>query len=117
MKFKVNENGLFRSPYVRDAEIEIDIENEDTLEKLKSCPIGYNWKYNFDTNSVELFELLDDEILRERRELECFTIVNRGIVWYDNLTTQQKAELSTWYKAWLDVTDTKIIPTRPNWLK
>lgn len=55
--------------------------------------------------------------LRAKREKECFPIINRGQLWYANLTTQQYNELQIWYKAWLDVTETLIPPTKPIWLK
>ena len=54
--------------------------------------------------------------LRSKRETECFPIINRGQLWYDTLSEQQKAELKEWYIAWLNVTDTLIIPNKPNWL-
>ena len=54
--------------------------------------------------------------LREARERECFPIINRGKLWYDLLTFEQLSELRAWYKAWLDVTETLIIPTKPEWL-
>lgn len=54
--------------------------------------------------------------LRIRREEECFNIVNRGEVWYNTLSQEQKEELQEWYQAWLNVTDTKKIPTKPSWL-
>lgn len=57
------------------------------------------------------------DILRRQRETECFSIVNRGTVWYDTLTADQKQELAEWYRAWLDVTETHEIPQRPSWLK
>jgi len=53
---------------------------------------------------------------RDRRRLECFPIVNRGKLWYNLLTTEQIAELNTWYLTWLDAPDTGIIPTAPAWL-
>lgn len=55
--------------------------------------------------------------LRYKRENECFSVINRGSLWYDRLTPRQKAELADWYQAWLDVTETKIIPEKPYWLK
>lgn len=74
----------------------------------------------------ELLNLKADE-LRTRRANECFLIVNRGEVWYNKLTEEQKTELSAWYEAWLNVpqvyqetkpTDIEtIIPTKPSWLK
>lgn len=54
--------------------------------------------------------------LRAKRETECFSIINRGQLWYDTLTEAQKAELKEWYIAWLDVTDTLVVPNKPNWI-
>ena len=55
--------------------------------------------------------------LRRRREKICFSIVNRGQIWYETLTETQKNELRSWYKNWLDVTVTLTEPTAPTWLK
>lgn len=57
------------------------------------------------------------ENLRSRREDECFTFINRGTLWYETLTANQKEEMKQWYNAWLDVTETKIVPLKPNWLR
>ena len=54
--------------------------------------------------------------LRERRETECFSVINRGWIWYSCLTLTQWRELRTWYLAWLNVTSTKTIPERPSWI-
>ena len=56
------------------------------------------------------------QILRQRRKDECFAIINRGILWYNCLTIEQKAELNGWYHAWLRVTETGAIPPKPSWL-
>lgn len=61
-------------------------------------------------------EELKADIIRETREKECFPIINRGSLWYNKLTEQQKAELSTWYEAWLDAPATNVIPNKPSWL-
>ncbi len=55
--------------------------------------------------------------LRQQRETECFSIVNRGYLWYQKLTKEQMEELDRWYQDWLDVTNTKTIPPKPAWLK
>ena len=55
--------------------------------------------------------------LRDRRTIECFELVNRGAVWYERLTDEQKKELAEWYQAWLDVTQTKVVPEPLAWLK
>lgn len=53
------------------------------------------------------------DALRKRREYECFPIVNRGILWYDRLTKEQINALDEWYQAWLDVTETGVVPGWP----
>ena len=65
-------------------------------------------------------EPTEEEILNElraRREVECFPIINRGQLWYYTLTPPQIEELDDWYEDWLDITKTKIVPEKPNWLK
>lgn len=68
----------------------------------------------------ELLEMQNQQKLlelRKQREEECFSIINRGQLWYNTLTDWQLKELDEWYKAWLNITDTKIIPESPTWLK
>lgn len=55
--------------------------------------------------------------LRLRREEECFAVINRSPLWFNTLTEEQKSELQIWYQAWLDVTETRIVPGTPTWLK
>lgn len=54
--------------------------------------------------------------LRIQREKLCFPYVNRGALWYECLTNDQKTELAEWYQAWLNVTETKTVPQKPMWL-
>ena len=54
--------------------------------------------------------------LRSQREKACFPYINRGYLWYSKLTKGQKTELDAWYQAWLNVTETKLIPDAPEWL-
>ena len=56
------------------------------------------------------------EFLRERREKECFSVINRGKLWYDRLTKEQLSELEAWYQKWLDVTKTMNTPVAPKWI-
>lgn len=56
------------------------------------------------------------EKLRKRREKECFPIVDRGPLWYDRLSIEQINELEDWYQAWLDVTETGVVPAVPSWV-
>lgn len=54
--------------------------------------------------------------LRSQREKVCFPYVNRGALWYSKLSEEQIDELNAWYQAWLDVTNTKVLPDMPMWL-
>ena len=54
--------------------------------------------------------------LRARRESECFSVVNRGWLWYSCLSTSEWQELRSWYLAWLNVTNTMTVPERPSWI-
>ena len=78
-----------------------------------------------DYEDIQVYVPYTEEELKERtiaklkaqREIECFTYVNRGAVWYDSLTSEQRKELDVWYKAWLNVTETLTPPEKPVWLK
>lgn len=54
--------------------------------------------------------------IRARRERECYSVINRGQLWYEGISLARLAELRQWYKAWLDAPATLIIPDRPAWL-
>ena len=69
-----------------------------------------------DDKQKEIEEQRELTYLRTQREKVCFPYINRGSLWYSKLTDEQMSELHTWYQAWLDVTETKIIPDNPDWL-
>ena len=54
--------------------------------------------------------------IRQRREIECYSIINRGQLWYSMLSASQLEDLAEWYKAWLDATETLEIPEMPKWI-
>ena len=54
---------------------------------------------------------------RLRRETECFSVINRGQLWYEGVSIAQLLELRQWYKAWLNVTETMVVPEKPSWLE
>ena len=72
----------------------------------------------FDTEHNEALqtEAKKDEF-RLRRETECFSVVNRGQLWYEGVSITQLLELRQWYKAWLNVTETMVVPEKPAWLE
>ena len=70
-----------------------------------------------EAQDTSLAEESEKETLRQRRQTECFSFVNRGQLWYATLSIKQLAELTAWYTAWLKVTETKTVPERPVWLE
>lgn len=78
---------------------------------LKDGSLSFN-----DDQESELEKGAQLDEIRTRRETECFPVINRGQLWYEGLTEEQKTELKAWYQAWLDATDTLAIPEKPGWL-
>ena len=113
---KINKDGYILGPYTMDADIELEVSDED-YAKVSSGHLDKRWRYLNNTFIEE--DILDNkDILRDRRARECFRLLDsRSQMWYNRLTAEQKAELDAWYQAWLDVTETKIIPEKPEWLK
>lgn len=72
----------------------------------------------------EELEEIELNKLREQREVECFSVLNQNYIiggqsktWFDTLTEKQKQDASVWVQEWRDVTETKVIPEKPNWIK
>lgn len=59
----------------------------------------------------------DKDHFNNIREAVCFRIINRGGLWYDTLTQEEKTDLIDWYHEWLDAWETKRIPEMPAWIK
>ena len=111
----INSKNYVEGPYVLDADIKVEV-SEEIYNQVASCRFYHRWKYENNKLTEEL--MTDDNTLKDRRSRECFSIIdNRSVMWYNNLTESQKEELTAWYKAWLDITETKIIPKKPEWLK
>lgn len=122
MKILIDEN-KYLTCFCIDAELEsgIEIADPDDLETFIDTFKAYKYEDgNLVLDEQKLQSVKDARIadeLRFKREKACFSYINRGYLWYNNLTEKQKSELDSWYKAWLDVTDTKVIPEKPEWLK
>lgn len=113
-KVKINKDGFLESIYINDATIEIEVDDE-LYETLMCCKIGKNWKQ--EDGEFHMVELLDEQVIRERREVECFNLIdNRSPFWWSRLSEERRKELDAWYEAWLNVTETKVIPEKPSWL-
>ena len=121
MQIRINENGYVQS-YAEIGNLTngIEIEAPSDLEHFEVNFEAYQVKDGvliFDEDKrlqLDNQHILDD--LRFEREQQCFPIINRGQLWYEMLSETQVAELQLWYQAWLDVTETFLIPERPGWL-
>lgn len=100
---------------IQEGETQYETETDIEFEKLVKCDyvdgeLVYNTEYE-----------KEDAIhkLRVRRERECFPYVNRGQIWYTRTvnTAGRLKELTEWYLAWLNVTETLEVPTKPSWLE
>lgn len=114
-KIIINEEGFIESPYIHDASIEKEVDDE-LYERLMTCTIGMNWRFVDD--DFIMVDILDEKTIRERRQIECFNLVdNRSQLWWNHLSDEQKSELDKWYESWLIAPETKTIPEKPKWLE
>lgn len=97
--------------------VEVDMAEDDVTEDLFYSTFE-NGKIVLD-EAFKTAAVTEDTLrdIRMRRESECFPIINRGQLWYNNLTEEQTQELNQWYKAWLDAPDTLVTPEKPSWLQ
>lgn len=86
-------------------------EEQYTAYRLKDGLLEYDEEQNTENERKALCVEL-----RERRETECFSFINRGQPWYDRLSDTQKSELKEWYDGWLEITETLTVPEKPSWL-
>lgn len=116
-KISINKDGYVLSPYFNDFSEEIEVD-QSIYDALNAMSFFKNWRYNFETKKFSLEDLLSEDALKGRRQKECFNIIdNRSQLWYNHLSDEHKTELDEWYQKWLDVTKTKVIPIKPEWLK
>lgn len=114
----INNNGYaFDNNHFPDKEyIEITQEEWNFISKNSNWHWGENNEIVVEEMKIVSEENKQKDFLRARRNIECFPIINRGQLWYTTLTQEQLTELNEWYRAWLDVTDTKVVPERPDFL-
>ena len=115
--------------YFKEEEFIIDYKEYDLEYKDKDGNILYIEHIKEPIKEVKKIwvEYTEDEILerlRTIRELECFSVINQNYIidgqsktWFDTLTEKQRQEASVWVQEWRDVTETKVIPEKPNWIK
>ena len=122
MQIKLNEKGFITDfAIVGTIEGGIEVNEPKDINHFMEHFTAYKVKNNapdFDSEEDEKIETENTrQALRQRRQTECFSYVNRGQLWYATLSVKQLTELTLWYKAWLNVTETMSVPERPAWLE
>lgn len=113
-EIKVNKDGFVESPYTLDADIIKEVD-DDIYEMLMSCRIGMNWRLI--GNGFQMVDILDEGIIRQRRQIECFNAIDeKSALWWNHLSDEKKKEIDLWYESWLEAPKTKTIPEKPKWL-
>lgn len=121
MKILIDENKYLTCVCI-DAELDggIEVETPEDVDTFLDMFEAYKYENgSLVLDDVKLKVLNDERLadnLRFQRAKICFPYINRGALWYESLTNEQKEELRAWYGAWLDVTDTKVVPEMPAWL-
>ena len=94
--------------------------DDETFNKTLEADLYFAWRVADGKLSHERYEETPEaeilQALRDKREEICFPIINRGVLWYENLSAEQKQELKKWYEQWLSVTTIKQEPANPSWL-
>ena len=123
MQVILNEQGYVKA-YALIGSFGSDFVTVNEPENIKDFENNYRSYYLSEDNVLVKSDDKQNEIeeqreltdLRNQREKACFPYINRGYLWYNKLTDEQKEELDAWYQAWLDVTETKVVPNTPKWL-
>jgi len=124
-KFKIHytKDGWVCERYPYDFPIEdearfIEVDEDQHRKTLETNP-HHAWRVVKGKLKEERYEETpEQEVLEELRSLReeiCFPIINRGQLWHERLTAEQKSELVKWYDDWLNVTETKTPPPNPRW--
>ena len=122
MKITTDAQGFVQCfAYVGDLVNSIEVQEPEDIELFLRQFYAFQLQDGQLVYSAEAYEAHETEEIKEdyrlRREKECFSVINRGQLWYEGITIQQMVELRQWYKAWLNVTETMVIPEKPEWLE
>lgn len=121
MKVLLDDKGFIQSyALVGDLVDGIDLPDPEDIDHFEEHFTAYRVRDGNAAFDTEQETALQNEAvladLRARRETECFSVINRGQLWYEGISIPQLLELRQWYKDWLAVTETKVVPERPAWL-
>ena len=116
--------GVYTSEHITDKP-HITVEELPVIKPYRERLAVRNGKLVVEKSIVDLNTLKEIEFanIRQKRETMCFSIVNRGQLWYNKLSQDQIKELDSWYNDWLNITLTYneetgdfIIPETPSWI-
>ena len=122
MKVLLDERGFIRSfALIGDLVNGIELPDPEDVEHFAEHFAAYKVTDGSAIFDTEQETALQNEAaladFRSRRETECFSVINRGQLWYEGISITQLLELRQWYKNWLNVTETMVIPEKPEWLE
>lgn len=121
MQILTDENGYISSyALVGNLVDGIEVPDPDDLEHF----VEHYASYGFSDGKITFSDVWEAVLnkaqqiadIRRRRETECYSVINRGLLWYETLSVKQKLELTKWYQSWLDAPNTLTIPEKPEWL-
>lgn len=121
MKVLLDENGYISSfALAGDLVDGIEISDPEDMAHFTEYFAAYRVRDSTASFDTDYLAKLEQKQLkaeyRQRRETECFPFINRGQLWYERLSASQLKELQAWYAAWLNVTNTMVVPEKPAWL-
>lgn len=120
MKVTFDENGYVNGWCMVGDNGGIDVDPPEDFDTFLDRFSGFkleDGKLIYDKDKDDADQLEEKKAdLRLLRDKECFSVINRGWIWYSCLTLTQWRELRTWYLAWLNVTTTLTIPDCPSWI-
>lgn len=120
MRITVDEKGYVTGWSIAGDEEGILCEIPENFDHFMRFYRGYRYESGKLTEDPHTLAALQGqyrkEEIRRQREEWCFPYINRGALWYEKLTQDQRAQLGQWYEAWLDAPETMTIPETPEWL-
>lgn len=119
MKVKINEDGyVVRWCDAGENGSDIEVATPDGFDPMHYGAYRLtDGALTLDADRLTALQLAEKiATIRARREKECYSVINRGQLWYEGISLSRLAELRKWYKAWRDAPATMVIPDRPDWL-
>ena len=111
MQITTDEKGFVRCfAYVGNLANSIEVPEPEDFEQFLNQFYAFRLQ---DGHLVYDSEAYEAHVTEETKE----EYRHRGQLWYESVSLTQLLELRQWYKAWLNVTETMVIPEKPAWLE